>query len=949
MRTARCALFLSFVLATALSAGEGWKDIIPTPKQAKVVGGDWTLPAGAVILIDDFPKARIGAAEINERIQALGGKALPIVKGTSSNAPLVLRVTCPPKSPSQAKAWAGGDPKVTAKSPGEQGYVIRFAERGGRREVLLAGSDEMGTLYACVTFRRLLEKGPTGVTVSRVALRDWPDFRWRGAPSVSFVVRTAESSSDEGKAARVKRFVDWCLRRKLNVLRDYALYKGGAFPKKPVPWIAESNRYARERGFLTFQFGMTYIHYGKPDPKDPLLKNCAMVNPRKYFTWADDRALKTVADNLAQYCALNGFNLLGLHPPDGGGVMDPSQYLKKRSAYDRKRFDDDHRAEADANVFNIFFNAARKRQPGIRVGFVLYPYSPIYLDYKAMKEHNPELTPELYRRNVTDYYTKICNLLHPDAYLIPREARRDNLTKYRSYFGDRPILTWCDFAGRWHRQPYFTSVARFIGTSWNGNTRDINSSMHTRVRPNLVNFLSNVEFTWNVNAPGAALLEGNASRVEYYTKPGQPAVVYKEFLPRACRNIWGPKAGSLMLPVFQSGLSAAMLVRENSALSYINSRLGRDADNFIQLDSKFFASQAEAAGKALAGLEQVIREKPPMERDAWRTAVYYYRRVRLLDVIARLRYQISLGTELADAGKFKEAMAATQAGKAICEREIPRLRKMTAETQRMDPLHRRYFKERRKDVYAVLTRKDTNFEGFRKALAGLERRLLDQGKKLTPLSHKGVIRVGVYNARDDGGRCIGHNGVLMTFKDKPGVKAEFITDLSLDNLLKYDCVVYPQGTLGRSATRYDFFTGLRRYVTEAGGAVWFMHTSVGTPRSQFGYNTTFPEVARGARTRKDTNKVRIIRHPITRGFEPNSWTRHGYYDHWLIRRAKKAGRSVLMGEGGVVWVAGQVGKGRVLYDGSILLSSKGNQPEAAKGDHEKLMLNALKWLTQRTR
>ena len=111
--------------------------------------------------------------------------------------------------------------------------------------------------------------------------------------------------------------------------------------------------------------------------------------------------------------------------------------------------------------------------------------------------------------------------------------------------------------------------------------------------------------------------------------------------------------------------------------------------------------------------------------------------------------------------------------------------------------------------------------------------------------------------------------------------------------------------------------------------------------------TTFPEVCRGSRERVDSNRVRIIRHPITKGFESGTFIEHSYFDHWKLRRSKQAGRSVLMSDqGGVVWVAGQVGKGRVLYDSTIVLD-KHNAETPATGDHEKLMVAALKWLTQR--
>jgi len=932
-------------LAITAAAGQLWRDIVPTPKQAKPLGADWPLPEGAVIIADDFAKARIGAEEINGRIEELGAKLLPVTGEAAAAAPLVVRITCPPRFPDQVKRWQGTPPDVTADSPGPQGCVIAFAEVDGRREVLLAGSDEMGALYACVTFRWLLERAPEGLAVSRVAIRDWPDFKWRGSPSISFVASTAESSSSEAKTARVKRFVDWCLRRKINVIRDYAPYKPGHYPTTPVPWIAESNRYARERGFLTFHFTMTNIAYGKADPNNPLHKNCAMVNPRKLFTWADPAALKACTKELAQFCAANGLNLLGLHPPDGGGVMDPSQF-SKRSDYDRQRWSDEQRAEADAHVFNMFYEAARKLQPDIRVGFTLYPYSPIYLEYERMKENNPDLTPELYERNVTGYYTKIAKLLPPDAHLVVREGQRPHLDKYRAYFGSRPLLTWCGFAARWHRQPYVANNLRLLGTSWYDAAGDVMSCMHTRVRPNLVNYLAAVEFMWNTKAPGAAPYEDFPQRLEYFTRPTEPRVLFEEFVPRACRNIWGPVAGPLIAPVFQHGLNPALVVRTDSVLGYVNERIGLEPDQYIRLTADMMAKQAEAAERALPGLEQIVRDKPAMALDAWRTAVYYYRRIRVLAVITRLRCHILRGTELADEDKDAEATAQAEAGIALYEREVPRLREMAEQTARLPHLIKK-FKLRKRDAYSVVHKYDGDLDRYRKALAGLERRLLDKGKTLTPLQHDGPIRVGVYNGAADGGSAIGHDGVLLTFENNPDVTAQFVTDLSLANLIKYDCIFYPQGALGQSSTRYDFFTGLRRYVAEAGGAVWFMHDSVGSPRSQFGADTTFPEVAKGAKVREKSNKARVVKHPITRQIPPGTIIEHTYYDHWLVRRNHQAGRSVLMGEAGAVWVAGKVGQGRVLYDGTILLAPGSNAPAAATGTHEKLMTAALRWLTQR--
>jgi len=536
--------------------------------------------------------------------------------------------------------------------------VLRFIERGGTRTILAAGSDELGALYACVSLRWLIEKGAQGPTVSPVNMRDWPDFKWRGAPSMMFAKNAARNNDD--LAPTVHGFIDWCLRRKLNVLRDYHYFRPGKLPKEPIDWIVDANRYAQERGFLTFEYQSTALHdkrAGKPDPG--YVKNAAIVSHNRHFTWADDAALLKRTSAVAKMCADNGFNILGLHPPDGGGVMDPSQF-SKRSAYDREHYSDDQRAEADAHVYNMYYREARKLQPRIRIALTVYPYSPIYQDYEHMKQRYPELTPQLYERNVNGYYRRLAKLIPKDVHLFVREGRQDHVKAYRAFWGDRPATHWCDFAGRWHRQPYFTTTFRFIGSSFHDHDDDVMMCMHTRIRPNLVNYCATAEYTWNVNAPGAEPYV--YERTEVLQDAKRPRVMIEEFIPKACRNTWGPEAGPLMAPLFQTGLSAALLCRTASVLDFIN----RPRRSKEQPDQQFTAAlakeQMEAAAASLPGVERALREKPAMHPYALKAVVYYYRRVRLLHVVAQLRYHITHGTDLADADKDAAAMAEVKAG-----------------------------------------------------------------------------------------------------------------------------------------------------------------------------------------------------------------------------------------------------------------------------------------------
>jgi hypothetical protein len=160
-------------------------------------------------------------------------------------------------------------------------------------------------------------------------------------------------------------------------------------------------------------------------------------------------------------------------------------------------------------------------------------------------------------------------------------------------------------------------------------------------------------------------------------------------------------------------------------------------------------------------------------------------------------------------------------------------------------------------------------------------------------------------------------------------------------------LLYPQCNSGRSVGRYEFFEVLRRYVEEAGGGVMFGHHAVGYDRAEFGMDTTFPRIGLGATDRLDSNRVVIAaEHPITAGFEVGAEGEHPYYDHFIVKPGAKGTVVLKDPEGGAVMVAGQEKRGRVIYDGSIMLSQD-NQPVAAEGFWRDILLSAIRWLAQR--
>ena len=197
--------------ASLVSASPLWRDMVPTPKEAKEIGLAASLPADAVICAPAEGKAAIGAAEINGRLAELGHEALPVLApgtGEANESSLRVCVGNAVENTWAAKLIERHGVKMDAKTPGKQGYVIRFLQDAQRTVVLLAGSDAQGTLYACVTFRYLLEGRGGKIMLSRVDVSDWPDFKHRGYASMLFHTscyaakgRTTEEQSEASQLA----------------------------------------------------------------------------------------------------------------------------------------------------------------------------------------------------------------------------------------------------------------------------------------------------------------------------------------------------------------------------------------------------------------------------------------------------------------------------------------------------------------------------------------------------------------------------------------------------------------------------------------------------------------------------------------------------------------------------------------------------------------------------
>ncbi|MBI3948577.1 MAG: beta-N-acetylhexosaminidase [Armatimonadetes bacterium] len=167
--------------------------MIPRPQELRTASGAFHLSDGTGIACGDDPRCRAEGEYLRERIRDLTGLNLSLASGAEASAregSILLHIT-------------ENLPGVAAK---EEGYLLTVAPGGVRIEAAGDG----GLFYGCESFTGLLQRDGERWLVPSVAIRDWPDFRWRGLlvdPARRFIPMPL-----------LKQYVDLMARGKLNVL-----------------------------------------------------------------------------------------------------------------------------------------------------------------------------------------------------------------------------------------------------------------------------------------------------------------------------------------------------------------------------------------------------------------------------------------------------------------------------------------------------------------------------------------------------------------------------------------------------------------------------------------------------------------------------------------------------------------------------------------------------------
>ena len=579
MRMSGCVWAMVWLVAMAAQSVHGEQlRVVPVPKQARNLQRDVPM-RGAVIVLgaDATIQDRIGAEQINSRLTDLGTEPLPILheREASPGATRLLLGT-PQSNAALAAAVRREKIELTPASPGPQGYVVDFVFGPEGTQVLLAGSDAQGALYACSTFRMLLEGRGDAVAATAARIRDWPDFRHRMCGRKDRVwgrLSTIQRETADSPRVRTmiaeyvdanKRVVDWCLQNKINWISlrsGVATYvdEWNAFSREALRQVSD---YGRERGVYFEAAATSSIDVGqwtgaeRPGWADEIIHTHGVG-----YCWSREDEIRKRARLLGEFARDIGASMYYLHAPDtsSGGY----ELWDERCSLCKATYADHERAKADARVMNLFAEEIQRAAPQCKICAVLVPYG-ASLDTMDGAE----------AQKVLAYWREANALLGRGIYICVRERQRHNMKAFRDAYAGRPIYFYNNpiTSGGW--TPLMATTPRFARTGFFGGAEDMYflgvQTGDERTWRALVN-----NYGWNVNAPGAAWQR------EYVYNPlvdtSGPGQVTRGVLRDICHYVYGPEIGPMVAEAETKVMAWDFLVDPTAVTNRMQDRLGTRA------------------------------------------------------------------------------------------------------------------------------------------------------------------------------------------------------------------------------------------------------------------------------------------------------------------------------------------------------------------------------------
>ncbi len=252
---------------------------------------------------------------------------------------------------------------LTSPSHFGQSYIIRPQ---GETSLWVVGSTEEGLLLGAMSVLQMIQKGSTGIEISRAYVRDYPDFRYRAAANWLLRIEVNRWSLDWGRGEDAYRHLceqklDEALRFKINMV----VFDGFGWGLKQrfdgyANMMKSLNQYARARG-IHLVYGGYGARYGLSDKgfyAGEIWKNRAIypdgttyecMGSDKGTCRANEHLNRLKVEELRKYVETVEPGALYIHHEDVG-LNEFASMWRTRDALCRKRWPNDSVTEVDGGV-----------------------------------------------------------------------------------------------------------------------------------------------------------------------------------------------------------------------------------------------------------------------------------------------------------------------------------------------------------------------------------------------------------------------------------------------------------------------------------------------------------------------------------------------------------------------------------------------------------------------
>jgi hypothetical protein len=350
----------------------------------------------------------------------------------------------------------------------------------------------------------------------------------------------------------------------------------------------------------------------------------------------------------------------------------------------------------------------------------------------------------------------------------------------------------------------------------------------------------------------------------------------------------------------------------------------------VVIDSiQMMQDQLQIATRCLAALDRGF--DAGMKLDPQKCVIFsgYYRRVAYWKAIAQARYQMRLGDQaMIDADVkhatqiYQQAMSDCQANMAIAQEHVQKVEKIS------DPFFG-FRKEKFNEVNVAVELGEK-----------IQRKLHSAQVVLAPRRPGTYLKIAIYQGP-------GAEGTQAFFNHFANVKTQIIDNLSLATLDRFDCLFMMRSD---NIDRFDFFNYIRDYVVKGGGSVLFEHTLIGNKR--FESRTPFPEICKMSVNQHELFDRQITFNttsPLFQNFDGKLVEQSMYVDFYEPVLGEDAFVIATNKDNVPVCVGGQVGAGKVIFDGTISLASQNNtynfEEKELFGFNARLAQQAVEWFT----